>query len=225
MLRRSEPVEAHAKGVANSFSTCKSEFIWSRSITGTKFWPCNLHVSAEKRSSDEAMFFQSSTVQHQWACAHCSLSFLFLADTSGTWSGLYSFLSAWTSLAIQKVFSLTELQLTGCFLFFTQFSVNFRDCCQRQSQETSSFWDTQNTASDIDNHTTVKLTQILPHSDVWTTTKLLDHVCMLLCVDLLPGDVWLDICISKQVYLIKWPLSVFLLLIKVPGLALSWVLP
>ena len=33
-------------------------------------------------------FFQSSTVQFWWACAHCSLSFLFLADRSGTWRGL-----------------------------------------------------------------------------------------------------------------------------------------
>ena len=35
-------------------------------------------------SSEHATFFQSSTVKFWWACAHCSLSFLFLADRSGT---------------------------------------------------------------------------------------------------------------------------------------------
>ncbi len=38
-------------------------------------------------SSDQATFFQSSIFQFWWACANCSLCFLFLADRSGTrWS-------------------------------------------------------------------------------------------------------------------------------------------
>ncbi len=39
-------------------------------------------------SSEQATFFQSSIVQFWWACANCSLHFLFLADRSGTRCGL-----------------------------------------------------------------------------------------------------------------------------------------
>jgi len=44
--------------------------------------------SRNRDSSDQATFFQSSIVQFWWACANCSLSFLFLADRSGTRCGL-----------------------------------------------------------------------------------------------------------------------------------------
>ncbi len=43
-------------------------------------------------SSDNAMFFKSSIVQFWWACANCSLRFLFLADRSGN--------LVWTSAAV-----------------------------------------------------------------------------------------------------------------------------
>ncbi len=36
--------------------------------------------SRNRDSSDQATFFQSSIVQFWWACANCSLRFLFLAD-------------------------------------------------------------------------------------------------------------------------------------------------
>ncbi len=44
--------------------------------------------SRNQDSSDQATFFQSSIVQFRWACANCSLCFLFLADRSGTRCGL-----------------------------------------------------------------------------------------------------------------------------------------
>ncbi len=39
-------------------------------------------------SSDQPTFFQSSIVQFWWACANCSLRFLFLTDRNGTQCGL-----------------------------------------------------------------------------------------------------------------------------------------
>ena len=39
-------------------------------------------------SSNQATFFQSSIVQFWWDCANCSLSFLLLAERSGTRCGL-----------------------------------------------------------------------------------------------------------------------------------------
>ncbi len=48
-----------------------------------KFWPYHMNVAA-----DQVTFFQSSIVQFWWACASCSLRFLFLADRSGTRCGL-----------------------------------------------------------------------------------------------------------------------------------------
>ncbi len=53
-----------------------------------KFWPNHLNVSRNRDSSDQATFFQSSIIQFWWACANCSLRFLFLADRSGTRWGL-----------------------------------------------------------------------------------------------------------------------------------------
>ncbi len=44
--------------------------------------------SRNRDSSDQAMFLQSSIVRFWWACANCSLRFLFLADRSGTRCGL-----------------------------------------------------------------------------------------------------------------------------------------
>ncbi len=43
--------------------------------------------SRNRDSSDLATFFQSSIVQFWWACANCSLRFLFLDDRSGTRCG------------------------------------------------------------------------------------------------------------------------------------------
>ncbi len=54
-----------------------------------KFWPYHLSIGAEiETHQTRQRFFQSSIIQFWWACANCSLSFLFLADRSGTWCGL-----------------------------------------------------------------------------------------------------------------------------------------
>ncbi len=44
--------------------------------------------SRNRDSSDQARFSQSFIVKFLWACANCSLRFLFLADRSDTWCGL-----------------------------------------------------------------------------------------------------------------------------------------
>ncbi len=51
----------------------------------SQIWPYLSECRSRNRdSSDQATFFQSSIVQLWWACVNCSLSFLFLADRSGT---------------------------------------------------------------------------------------------------------------------------------------------
>ncbi len=118
--------------------------------------------SRNKVSSDQATFFQSSIVQFWWACANCSLRFLFLADRSGTRCGLccafrdgilhtlvvtsgylsYCCLSIISNQSahspltsdINKTFPSTQLPLTGYFFFFGPFSVNPRDGCAGKSQ-------------------------------------------------------------------------------------------
>ncbi len=54
-------------------------------ILYAKFCPYHLNVTAEIEAHQTwQRFFQSSIVQFWWACANCSLRFLFLADRSGT---------------------------------------------------------------------------------------------------------------------------------------------
>ncbi len=45
-------------------------------------------------SSDQVTFFQSSIVRYWWVHANCNLSFLFLADRSGTYCVVFCCLSA-----------------------------------------------------------------------------------------------------------------------------------
>ncbi len=46
--------------------------------------PTSKCLNRNRDASDLVTFFQSSVVQFRWACVNCSLSFLFLADRSGT---------------------------------------------------------------------------------------------------------------------------------------------
>ena len=99
-----------------------------------------------------------------------------------------------SDLSLNKAFLPLELLLTGCFLFFSPFSANSRDCCVWKSQEIRSFWNIQTALSDTDNHSTVKVTEItfLPHSDIWSekTAETLDHICMLLWIYYLLSHNW-----------------------------------
>ena len=125
-----------------------------------------------------------------------------------------------TSL-INNAFLPAELLLTGCFLFFTPFSANSRDCCAWKSQEISSFWDTQTTLSGTNNHSTVKVTLItfLPISVIWSE-KQLNLLTMSACFyafSCCHMIGWLNICprspqntarpgpcITKQDYRVRW---------------------
>ena len=76
----------------------------------------------------------------------------------------------------------------------------------------------QTSSSAINNHATFKVTYIpfLPYSDA---TSRLHHVCIPKCIELLPCD-WLirNLCYQaiEQVYLIKWPVSVYCLCHYIP---------
>ncbi len=67
-------------------------------------------------------FFQSSIVKFWWACANCSLSFMFLASISLKWFG-HSPLTP----GINKAFFAYRTATHWIFLFFRTFSVNPRD--------------------------------------------------------------------------------------------------
>ncbi len=76
---------------------------------------------------------------------------------------------------INKSFSSTQLSLTGYFLFFGPFSVNPRDGCVWKYQYISSFWNTQTSPSDTNNHST--FSHLNPLSSpfwcsVWTSARL-----------------------------------------------------
>ena len=60
---------------------------WIHAVAA-KFWPYYLQASTEIEIHRARLCFFSLTVQFWWACTHCSLSFLFLADRSGTRHGL-----------------------------------------------------------------------------------------------------------------------------------------
>ncbi len=105
---------------------------------------------------------------------------------------------------INKAFSSTQLPLTGYFLFFWPFSGN------------PSLWNTQTSPSDTNNHST--FSHLNPLSSpfwcsVWTFSKSSSPTSRCLNPEMLPCD-WLisNLCYQaiEQVYLIKWPVSVYL---------------
>ena len=86
---------------------------WIHAV-GIKFWLYHLYASAEIEIHQTRLgFFQSSPVQFWWACAHCSLSFLFLAERIGTRRCLLPFVAhpSWgsTRCAFCDAFLLTTV--------------------------------------------------------------------------------------------------------------------
>lgn len=110
---------------------------------------------------------------HVWACANCSLSFLFLSRRNDIRHGL---LLLWPMCSTRsysevllppisslenKVFSPRKLPLTGYFLsFFWPFSVNPRDGYMGNSQQISRLWNSQSCLPGTNSYDTLKAIEI-----------------------------------------------------------------
>lgn len=120
-------------------------------------------------------------------------------------------------------FSRREFTRSGYFLFFGLVSVNPRDACfWGESQRISCFWNTQTSPSGTNNHDAFKVTLIafLTHSDAQTSagrvmsghvdiTRLCLHGQMHGVAAVWDAIRFLTEGEVEQMYLMKWPVSVF----------------
>ncbi len=97
-----------------------------------------------------------------------------------------------TSLT-NKAFPLTELPLTGCFLFFRTFRVTPRDCYAWEAEEISSYWDkTPNALSGTSYYGRVKVTWITFFPDSGVRYEQLNLFPK--SVSFYIAEIWLDEC-------------------------------
>ena len=97
-------------------------------------------------------------------------------------------------------------------MFFVFHNITYKVCRDWNSQDISSFWDTQSTPSGTSNLSTANATKIifLPHSGIWSQ-KHLNLLTMSACFYAFSCChifAWLNICTNKLMYLIQWSLRV-----------------